>query len=81
MIRSQLYRHFKDQRSTYGNYSKEAIASVDHVYQQEHPPDWDCDWDAFVLEDFRLTSTISSCFVEESVSIPGNAAAIFRKSA
>ena len=49
--------------------------------QQEHPPDcgWDCD--AFALEDLRLTSTISSCFAEESVSIPGNAAAIFRNKA
>uniref|UniRef100_A0A2P2LP47 Ras-related protein RABH1b n=1 Tax=Rhizophora mucronata TaxID=61149 RepID=A0A2P2LP47_RHIMU len=50
-------------------------------YQQAHPPDCCCDCDAFVLEDLRLTSTMSSCLVEESVSIPGKAAAIFLKSA
>jgi hypothetical protein len=33
------------------------------------------------LEALRLTSTISSCFVEVRVSIPGRAAAIFLNSA
>ena len=48
--------------------------------QQEHPLDWVWDW-AFPDEDFKFTSTRSSCFAEDSVSIPGNAAAIFRKRA
>lgn len=48
--------------------------------QQAHPLPWDCDEGALDV-DFRLTSTMSSCFVEESVSIPGNAAAIFRNRA
>ena len=47
--------------------------------QQAQPPD--SGWDELALEDFKFTSTISSCFVEESVSIPGNAAAIFRNKA
>lgn len=50
------------------------------LHQHAHPPDCGCDWDE-LLEDLRLTSTMSSCFVEESVSIPGKAAAILRKSA
>ena len=49
--------------------------------QQEHPRAWVWDCDALPLDDFRFTSTMSSCFAEESVSIPGKAAAIFRNSA
>ena len=51
------------------------------MYQHALPPD--CGWDcvAAALLDLRLTSTMSSCFVEESVSIPGKAAAIFQNSA
>lgn len=51
------------------------------MYQQAHPPDVGCDCVAVALFDLRLTSTMSSCLVEESVSIPGRAAAIFRNSA
>lgn len=47
--------------------------------QQAQPPD--PGWDEVTLDDFKFTSTISSCFVEESVSIPGNAAAILRNKA
>ena len=49
------------------------------MYQHAHPPD--CGWDcvAAALLDLRLTSTMSSCFVEESVSIPGKAAAVPNK--
>jgi len=47
-------------------------------YQQAHPPAWGCVRDEAPPEDFRFTSTMSSCFVEESASIPGKAAAIFR---
>lgn len=53
----------------------------DFGYQQAHPPDSCCDCDPFELLDLRFTSTMSSCFVEDSVSIPGNAAAIFRNRA
>ena len=51
------------------------------MYQHAHPPD--CGWEciAAALLDLRLTSTMSSCLVEESVSIPGKSAAIFRNSA
>lgn len=49
--------------------------------QQLHPPDCDCDWDEFAFVDLKFTSTMSSCFVEERVSIPGKAAAIFRNRA
>ena len=50
------------------------------MYQHAHPPN--CGWDcvAAALLDLMLTSTMSSCLVEESVSIPGKAAAIFRNS-
>ena len=50
------------------------------MYQHAHPPD--CGWDcvATALLDLMLTSTMSSYLVEESVSIPGKAAAIFRNS-
>ena len=50
------------------------------MYQHAHPPD--CGWDcvAVALLDLMLTSTMSSCLVEESVSILGKAATIFRNS-
>ena len=46
-----------------------------------YPPN--CGWDyvAVALLDLRLTSTMSSCLVEETVSILGKAAAIFQNSA
>ena len=51
------------------------------MYQHAHPPN--CGWDcvAIALLDLMLTSTMSSCLVEESLSIPGKAIAIFRDSA
>lgn len=49
------------------------------INQHEQPPLCCSAWDEW-LDDFRLTSTISPCFAEESVSIPGNAAEIFRNS-
>lgn len=58
---------------------KEKVLVV--VYQHAQPPDCDCCWDPFALLDLRLTSTMSSFFVEDKVSIPGKAAAIFRNSA
>ena len=51
------------------------------MYQHAHPPD--CGWDcvAATLLDLMLTLAMSSCLVEESLSIPDKAAAIFRNSA
>lgn len=46
--------------------------------QQAHPPASDWDSVAFPAVDLKFTSTMSSCFDEESVSIPGSAAAILR---
>ena len=50
------------------------------MYQHAHP--LDCGWDcvATTLLDLMLTSIMSSCLVEESVSIQGKATAIFRNS-
>ena len=52
-------------------------SQVHSMYQHAHPPD--CGWDcvAAALLDLRLISTMSSCLVEESVSIPSKATAIF----
>ena len=51
------------------------------MYQHAHPPN--CGWDcvAAALLDLRLTSTMSSCLVEEIVSILDKAIEIFRNSA
>ena len=50
------------------------------MYQHAHPPN--CGWDcvAVALLDLRLTSTMSSCLVEEIVSILGKAVANFQNS-
>ena len=50
------------------------------MYQHAHP--LDCGWDcvAAALLDLMLTSTMSSCLVEESVSILGKAVANFQNS-
>ena len=40
--------------------------------QQQHAPARGWDSDTLTLYDFRFISTKSFCFVEESVSIPGN---------
>ena len=50
------------------------------MYQHAHPPN--CGWDcvAAALLDLMLTSTMSSCLVEESVSILGKAVANFQNS-
>ena len=42
--------------------------------QQQHPPARGWDSDTLTLYDFRFISTMSFCFVEENVSIPGKAA-------
>lgn len=46
--------------------------------QQAQPPPCCSIWDELEVG-FKFTSTMSSLFVDERVSIPGNAAAIFRK--
>ena len=47
------------------------------MYQHAHPLDYGWECVAAALLDLILTPTMSSCLVEESVSIPGKAAAIF----